>query len=105
MVALHATKLPPQQIGRVISVVADALVRRMIELAIESKGTAPAEFAFLALGSHGGREPVPSSDVDSGMAWEDESESSDGVVGYMGRSPPTWRTASGSLAGASIHTA
>jgi CBS domain-containing protein len=93
VVALHATKLPPQQIGRVISVVADALIRRMIELAIESKGTTPAEFAWLALGSHGRRETVPSSDVDSGMAWEDESEqesagsdpgrTSDGVVGYM----------------------
>jgi CBS domain-containing protein len=85
VVALHTTKLPPQQIGRVISVVADALIRRMIELAIESKGTAPAEFTWLALGSHGRRETVPSSDVDSGMAWEDESEqvSSEGVVGYM----------------------
>ena len=92
VVALHATKLPPQQIGRVISVVADALIRRMIELAIESKGTTPAEFAWLALGSHGRRETVPSSDVDSGMAWEDEAEqesngsdqiASDGVVGYM----------------------
>jgi CBS domain-containing protein len=95
VVALHATKLPPQQIGRVISVVADALIRRMIELAIESKGAAPAEFAFLALGSHGRRETVPSSDVDSGMAWEDEPEqesvrsdpqgaiASDDVVGYM----------------------
>jgi CBS domain-containing protein len=95
VVALHVTKLPPQQIGRVISVVADALIRRMIELAIESKGTTPAEFAWLALGSHGRRETVPSSDVDSGMAWKDESEqgsggqdpgrasASDGVVGYM----------------------
>ena len=85
VVALHATKLPPQQIGRVISVVADALIRRMIELAIESKGAAPAEFAFLALGSHGRRETVPSSDVDSGMAWEDEpeQESADGAVDYM----------------------
>ena len=95
VVALHATKLPPQQIGRVISVVADALIRRMIELAIESKGRTPAEFAWLALGSHGRRETVPSSDVDSGMAWEDESEqessgsdprgviASEGVVGYM----------------------
>jgi CBS domain-containing protein len=86
VVALHATKLPPQQIGRVISVVADALIRRMIELAIESKGTTPAEFAWLALGSHGRRETVPSSDVDSGMAWADESEqesSAEGVVGYM----------------------
>ncbi len=97
VVALHATKLPPQQIGRVISVVADALIRRMIELAIESKGTTPAEFAWLALGSHGRRETVPSSDVDSGMAWEDEPEqdssgsdprgvtASEGVVGYMRR--------------------
>ncbi len=93
VVALQATKLPPQQIGHVISVVGDALIRRMIELAIESEGTAPAEFAWLALGSHGRRETVPSSDVDSGMAWEDESErepsrsdprqGSDGVVGYM----------------------
>ena len=85
VVALHATKLPPQQVGRVISVVADALIRRMIELAIESKGAAPAEFAFLALGSHGRRETVPSSDVDSGMAWEDEpeQESADGAVDYM----------------------
>ena len=85
VVALQTTKLAPQQIGRVISVVADALIRRMIELAIESKGAAPAEFTFLALGSHGRRETVPSSDVDSGMAWEDEpeQESSDGVVGYM----------------------
>ena len=89
VVALHATKLPPQQIGRVISVVADALIRRMIELAIESKGRPPAGFAWLALGSHGRRETVPSSDVDSGMAWEDESEQErddggiGGVVGYM----------------------
>src|SRR3954466_745663 len=87
VVALHTTKLPPEQIGRVISIVADALIRRMIELAIESKGATPAEFAFLALGSHGRRETVPSSDVDSGMAWEDEPEQesaeSDDVVGYM----------------------
>ena len=90
VVALHATKLPPQQIGRVISVVADALIRRMIELAIESKGRPPAGFAWLALGSHGRRETVPSSDVDSGMAWEDESEQESSgsaiaraVVGYM----------------------
>jgi CBS domain-containing protein len=95
VVALQATKLPPQQIGHVISVVADALIRRMIELAIESKGTTPTKFTWLALGSHGRRETVPSSDVDSGMAWQDEPEqesrgsdprgviASEGVVGYM----------------------
>jgi CBS domain-containing protein len=90
VVALHGTRLAPEQIGHVISVVADALIRRMIELAIETQGAAPAEFTWLALGSHGRRETVPSSDVDSGMAWQDEpgqessgSDSTDGVVGYM----------------------
>ena len=81
----------PSRSAAIISVVADALIQRMIELAIESKGATPADFAFLALGSHGRRETVPSSDVDSGMAWEDEPEpessesaiAPDDVLGYM----------------------
>jgi len=47
----------------------------MIELAMEAQGPAPAAFSWMALGSHGRREPVPSSDVDSGMAWRDRPES------------------------------
>jgi CBS domain-containing protein len=73
VIALHRARLAPAQVSQVISVVADALVRRIIELAIEAHGPPPTEFAWLALGSHGRREPVPSSDVDSGMAWSDES--------------------------------
>jgi CBS domain-containing protein len=69
VVALHRAELAPAQISRVISVVGDALIRRLIELAIESEGTPPAEFCWMALGSHGRREPVPASDVDSGMSW------------------------------------
>src|SRR5215208_4835673 len=34
-----------------------------------------AEICWMSLGSHGRREPVPSSDVDSGMAWRDVPES------------------------------
>jgi CBS domain-containing protein len=71
VVALHRADLAPAHISEVISVVGDALIRRMIELAIESKGPPPAEFSWLSLGSHGRREPVPSSDIDSGMAWSD----------------------------------
>jgi CBS domain-containing protein len=71
VVALHRAGMAPAQISKVISIVADALVARMIELAIGSEGEPPADFAWLALGSHGRREPVPSSDVDSGMAWSD----------------------------------
>jgi CBS domain-containing protein len=75
VVALHRAELTPFQISDVISAVTDALTRRMIELAIESQGPPSAEFNWMALGSHGRREPMPSSDFDSGMAWRDRPES------------------------------
>jgi CBS domain-containing protein len=71
VVRLHRAELAPFHVSDVISAVSDALIRRMIELAIESAGPPPAEFAWMSLGSHGRREPMPSSDVDSGMAWWD----------------------------------
>ncbi len=71
VIALRRADLPPPQISEVISAVTDSLVRQVIELALESEGPPPAEFSWMALGSHGRREPVPSSDVDSGMAWRD----------------------------------
>jgi CBS domain-containing protein len=74
VVALHRAELSPIQVSEVTSAVADALVGRMIELGIESEGPPPAEFCWMTLGSHGRREPVPSSDVDSGMAWRDVPE-------------------------------
>jgi len=73
-IALQRAELGPAQISAVISAVADALIARMIDLAIESQGPPPAEFCWMSLGSHGRREPVPSSDVDSGMAWRDVPE-------------------------------
>jgi CBS domain-containing protein len=71
VVALHRAELAPSQVSEVISAVSDALIGRMIELAIESQGPPPAEFCWMSLGSHGRREPVLSSDIDSGMAWRD----------------------------------
>jgi hypothetical protein len=70
-VTLHRAELAPFHVSDVVSAVSDALIRRMIELAIETAGPPPAEFAWMSLGSHGRREPMPSSDVDSGMAWRD----------------------------------
>ena len=75
VVGLHRAELTPFHISDVISAVTDALTRRMIELAIESHGAPPAEFSWMALGSHGRREPMPSSDFDSGMAWQDRPDS------------------------------
>jgi CBS domain-containing protein len=71
VIALHRAEVTPFHLSDVISAVADALIRRMIDLAIETEGPPPAEFSWMSLGSHGRREPVPSSDVDSGMTWRD----------------------------------
>jgi CBS domain-containing protein len=71
LIGLHQVDLAPAQISAVVSVVADALIRRGIELATATKGPPPAEFAWLSLGSHGRREGVPSSDIDSGLVWAD----------------------------------
>jgi CBS domain-containing protein len=71
VVTLHHAGLMPFHVSDVVSAVSDALIRRMIELAIETSGPPPAEFAWMSLGSHGRREPMPSSDVDSGMSWQD----------------------------------
>jgi CBS domain-containing protein len=74
VVTLHRAELAPAQVSELTSAVADALIARMIELAIETEGPPAAEFCWMSLGSHGRREPVPSSDVDSGMAWRDAPE-------------------------------
>lgn len=71
VVALHQGGLAAEQIGSIISVVVEALVRRMFDLFGETAGPPPAEFSWLWLGSHGRREAAPSSDIDSGLVWED----------------------------------
>ena len=74
IITLLRAELAPSQVSEVTSAVADALIVRMIELGVESQGPPPAEFCWMSLGSHGRREPVPSSDIDSGMAWRDVPE-------------------------------
>jgi CBS domain-containing protein len=69
VVALHAAQLPPPQIAAMIAVVGDALTRRLLELALRDLGAPPCPFAWLALGSFGRREVVPSSDLDSALVW------------------------------------
>ncbi len=118
VVALWDARIPADQISAVISVVSDALIRRTIELAIDDRGEPPTEFSWLSLGSHGRREAVPSSDVDSGMSWRDpepgrEQETGDYVRGVAAQVAESlvsigWRldargvTASGDFSASSI---
>jgi CBS domain-containing protein len=71
VVALHRAGLGGEQLGAIISAVVEALVRRMIDLFAEAAGPPPVAFAWLWLGSHGRQEATPSSDIDSGLVWED----------------------------------
>jgi CBS domain-containing protein len=68
--ALHDARVATEHVGAIVSVVADALVRRLLDLAIADAGEPPAPFAWLALGSLARREGVPSSDVDCAIAWD-----------------------------------
>lgn len=109
VVALYQGDLAPVQVSAIISVVVEALIRRAVDLAVEAAGPPPTEFAWLSLGSHGRREAVPSSDLDSGMVWEDRGASAaaymhgiagqvDGLLAATGLKPDTHGvTASGSV--------
>jgi CBS domain-containing protein len=68
--ALHDARVASEHIGAIVSVVADALVRRLLDLAVAEAGEPPAPFAWVALGSLARREAVPSSDVDCAIAWD-----------------------------------
>jgi CBS domain-containing protein len=70
VVALHDADVPAQAISRMIAGIHDTIVRRLIELAHDQLGTPAAPYTWLAMGSFGRREPFPSSDVDSALAWE-----------------------------------
>jgi CBS domain-containing protein len=72
VVALHRSRTAPLHLAGIYSVVVDALIRRLIELAVAEVGAAPTPFAWLALGSLARREALPGSDVDSAVAWRGE---------------------------------
>ena len=82
IIALHDARVTAEQVTAVRSVVLDALTRRLTELAVRDAGPPPVPFTWFALGSLARREAVPSSDVDSALAWEGENAE---VAGYFRR--------------------
>lgn len=69
LVALFDAGVDADRVTAVQSITIDALTRRLIDLSIAELGPAPAAFSWLALGSLGRREAVPSSDADTGLVW------------------------------------
>ena len=86
-IAMHDARVAAEHVTAVRSVVLDALTRRLVELAVRDAGQPPVPFTWFALGSLARREVVPSSDVDSALAWGDEGSGPEArdVAGYMGR--------------------
>jgi len=86
IIALHDARVTAEHLTAVRSVVLDALTRRLVELAVRDAGPPPVPFTWFALGSLARREVVPSSDVDSALAWDGAgSDDSDAAAGYVGR--------------------
>jgi CBS domain-containing protein len=69
LVALFDAGVAPGRVSAIETVVIDALTRRLLDLAVAGLGPAPAPFSWLALGSLGRREALPSSDADTGLVW------------------------------------
>jgi CBS domain-containing protein len=80
IIALHDARMTAEHLTAVRSVVLDALIRRLAELAVQAAGPPPAPFTWYALGSLARREAVPSSDVDSALAWDGDDP---GAAGYV----------------------
>ena len=61
-------------INRIITSVADAILKRVIHFAMEDLGQSPAKFAFIVLGSEGRGEQTLATDQDNAIVFEDVEE-------------------------------
>lgn len=81
VLSLDDAGVPTAQVSAILAIVVDALSNRFFELGLLDLGPSPAPISWFALGSQGRREPVPSSDIDSALAWSGD-EDDDEAVGY-----------------------
>lgn len=67
----------PAHVGRVVAILEDAMVVRLLELAEDAVGAAPAPFAWLAMGSAGRREQCLGPHQDHALVYADGAEHHD----------------------------
>ena len=71
-------------VNRIVSGVSDAVIQRLVDMAIEQLGPPPVRFAFLALGSEGREEQTLLTDQDNALVYEDpEPDKSKEVAEYF----------------------
>jgi CBS domain-containing protein len=69
VIALADARVAATGITSVYTVMVDAFTRRVLELTLKELGEPRVSFAWLALGSEGRREMMPSADLDSAIVW------------------------------------
>ncbi len=70
IVELHDTGVPAEHIGALHAALIDAILSRLLLLSGEPGGSSP-PCSWLVLGSMARHEPLPGSDVDTGIVWAD----------------------------------
>ncbi|MGD9250846.1 MAG: DUF294 nucleotidyltransferase-like domain-containing protein, partial [Desulfobacterales bacterium] len=60
-----------ENVTRLLSTIADAILNRLVELAVESLGPPPARFVFMIMGSEGRREQTLKTDQDNAIVFQD----------------------------------
>jgi CBS domain-containing protein len=74
LLALVEADLPPEKIGRVLSLQLDTITARLIDFAIARHGLAPVPWAWLQLGSAARREFTLGSDQENALAYADSED-------------------------------
>lgn len=73
------SRLSPEIVGQVLSLIYDAFTYRLIELAIETFGTPPCQFSWIVAGSHARNEVHLVSDQDNALILENNATESDRI--------------------------
>lgn len=77
--ALVEGRVSPEIIGKVMTMIMDAYVRRLIQIAIDKLGPPPCEFAWIVAGSHARNEVHMLSDQDSAIVLSDDATENDRI--------------------------
>ena len=76
IVELHDNGVPAEHIGALLAALTDAILSRLLSLVPTDTRPAPA-YSWLVLGSMARHEPLPGSDVDTGIIWADQNGGTD----------------------------